>query len=164
MQTIILTLNNNEKKEYIKGIKVREVIENLEKENVVAVKYNNNYVDLEETLQKSGKLSFYDLNTIEGNKIYERGLLYLFELSALEVLGSDTKIVVKYSIDKGIYCKVDKIVTEDNLDKIKKIMKEKVKLGLPFTKIETTKNEAIAYFKSINATRSEVIEYSDSLK
>lgn len=150
MQTIILTLNNDEKKEYIKGIKVREVIENLGIENVVAVKYNNNYVDLEETLQKSGKLSFYDLNTTEGNKIYERGLLYLFELSALEVLGSDTKIVVKYSIDKGIYCKVDKIVTEDDLNKIKKIMKEKVIMALPFTKIETTKNDAIAYFKSVN--------------
>ena len=83
------------------------------------------------------------------NKIYERGLLYLFEVSALEVLGKDTKIIVKYSLDKGIFCKIDKTINTTDITNIKKIMKDKVKASLPFTKIETTRNEAIEYFKSI---------------
>lgn len=152
MQTIILTLDNGEKKEYIKGIKVKEVIENLKSANchdIISIKYNNRFVNYEDTLLKSGKISLYDINTKQGNKIYERGLIYLFELCAIEVLGVDTKIVVKFSIDKGVYCEIDKNITIDDISKIKKVMKEKVKACIPFTRIETTKTEAIEYFKSI---------------
>lgn len=48
-------------------------------------------IDYEETLTKNGKLYIYDLNTKEGNKIYEKGLLYLFEVSAVEALGKILK-------------------------------------------------------------------------
>ena len=151
METIIITLDNNKKKEYVKGIKLKEIIEQ-EKDKltntVVGALYNNNMIDYEETLTKNGKLYLYDLNTKEGNKIYEKGLLYLFEVSAVEALGKDTQIIVKHSIDKGIYCKVNKPLTTEDITKIKKIMKEKIKENIPFTKIETSKSDAIAYFKS----------------
>ena len=153
METIILTLDNGTKKEYIKGVKFKEVLESLKDEypnDVVFAKYNSRIVSDEETFTKNGKLSLYDLNTMQGNKAYERGLLYLFETCASEVLGKETQIYVKYSIDKGIFCKIDKPLTTDDVSKIKKLMKEKVKEELPFTKIETTKEEAIAYFKSLN--------------
>ena len=151
METIIITLDNNKKKEYVKGIKLKEIIEQ-EKDKltntVVGALYNNNMIDYEETLTKNGKLYIYDLNTKEGNKIYEKGLLYLFEVSAVEALGKDTQIIVKHSIDKGIYCKVNKPLTTEDITKIKKIMKEKIKENIPFTKIETSKSDAIAYFKN----------------
>lgn len=77
METIIITLDNNKKKEYVKGIKLKEIIEQ-EKDKltntVVGALYNNNMIDYEETLTKNGKLYIYDLNTKEGNKIYEKGL------------------------------------------------------------------------------------------
>ena len=152
METIIITLDNGEKKEYVKGIKLKEVINNVKNkltDTTVGALYNNKMIDLEDTLTKSGKLSLYDVNTKDGNKIYEKGLLYLFEVSAVEVLGKDTTIIVKHSIDKGIYCKVSKPLDEETLTKIKKQMKEKVKENIPFKKIETTKTEAIAYFNSI---------------
>ena len=125
METIIITLDNNKKKEYVKGIKLKEIIEQ-EKDKltntVVGALYNNNMIDYEETLPKNGKLYIYDLNTKEGNKIYEKGLLYLFEVSAVEALGKDTQIIVKHSIDKGIYCKVNKPLTTEDITKIKKII------------------------------------------
>lgn len=153
METIILTFDNGIKKEYVKGIKLKEVLSSLKEEypnDIVFAKYNSRIIDEEEPLKKSGKLSLYDLNTMQGNKTYERGLLYLFEVCASEVLGSDTPIYVKYSIDKGIFCKIDKPITTEDVSKIKKLMKEKVKEELPFTRIETTKEEAIAYFKGLN--------------
>jgi len=153
METIILTLDSGEKKEYVKGIKLKEVIENLKEtypNDIVFARYNGNVIEEEETLNKSGKLSLYDLNTMQGNKTYERGILFLFEVCASEVLGKNTKVYVKFSIDKGIYCKIDRPVTAEEVSKIKKLMKEKVKEEIPFTKIETTKAEAIAYFKSLN--------------
>ena len=127
METIILTLDSGSKKEYVKGIKLKEIIDNLKDEypkDIIFARYNGNIIDEEETLNKSGKLSLYDLNTMQGNKTYERGLLYLFEVCAHEVLGKDTNIYVKYSIDKGIFCKIDRPVTSDEVASIKKIMRE----------------------------------------
>lgn len=152
MKNIILTLDNGKKKEFVKGIKLKEVINLLKEEypnDIISAKYNSSIINYEDTINKSGTLSLYDINTKQGNKIYERGLLYLFEVSALEVLGKDTKIIVKYSLDKGIFCKIDKNINTTDITNIKKIMKDKVKASLPFTKIETTRNEAIEYFKSI---------------
>jgi len=152
METIILTLDSGIKREFVKGIKLKEVINSLKAEypnEIIFARYNGNILDEEDTIERNGKLSLYDLNTMQGNKAYERGLLYLFEICATEILGINTKIYVKYSIDKGIYCKIDKSLTSEEVLKIKKLMKEKVKQEIPFTKIETTKAEAIAYFKSL---------------
>ena len=152
METIIITLDNGEKKEYVKGIKLKEIIENLkgkDNQSVLAAKYNNKMIDYEETLTNSGSLALYDINTKEGNKIYEKGLLYLFEVSAIETLGKNTKITVRHSIDKGVFCTINKSIKEEDIIKIKKTMKEKVKENIPFIKIETSKTEAIDYFKSI---------------
>ena len=152
METIIITLDNGEKKEYVKGIKLKEIIEKLkgkDNQSVLAAKYNNKMIDYEETFTKSGTLTLYDINTKEGNKIYEKGLLYLFEVSAVEILGKNTKITVRHSIDKGVFCTINKSIEEEDIIKIKKTMKEKVKENIPFIKIETSKTEAIDYFKNI---------------
>lgn len=152
METIVLTLNNGNKKEYVKGIKFKEVLESLKNDyqsGIVSARYNNKIMNDDDVITKNGKLIIYDLNSMEGNRIYERGLLYLFEACATEVLGKDVKIYVKFSIDRGVFCKIDRNVTSEEVSEIKKLMKDKVKKEIPFTKIETTKEESLAYFKSL---------------
>ena len=152
MQTIIITLNNGKKEEYVKGIKVKEILNKMskeEREDAILIKYNNKKVNLETELKKNGTLQIYDINTLEGNRIYERGLLYLFIYVTNNVLGKDTKVIVKHSIDEGIFCKIDKKVEDKDVLEIKKQMKEIVSKNIPFTKMDTTKYEAIEYFKSI---------------
>ena len=152
MQTIIITLNNGKKEEYVKGIKVKEILNKMskeEREDAILIKYNNKKVNLETELKKNGTLQIYDINTPEGNRIYERGLLYLFIYATNNVLGKDTKVIVKHSIDKGIFCKIDKELEDKDVLEIKKQMKELVSKNIPFTKMDTTKYEAIEYFKSI---------------
>ena len=152
MQTIIITLNNGKKEEYVKGIKVKEILNKMskeEREDAILIKYNNKKVNLETELKKNGTLQIYDINTLEGNRIYERGLLYLFIYVTNNVLGKDTKVIVKHSIDKWIFCKIDKKVEDKDVLEIKKQMKEIVSKNIPFTKMDTTKYEAIEYFKSI---------------
>lgn len=152
METIVLTLNNGNKKEYVKGIKFKEVLESLKNDyqsGIVSARYNNKIINDDDVITKNGKLIIYDLNSMEGNRIYERGLLYLFEACATEVLGKDVKIYVKFSIDRGVFCKIDRNVTSEEVSEIKKLMKDKVKKEIPFTKIETTKEESLAYFKSL---------------
>ena len=152
MQTIIITLNNGKKEEYVKGIKVKEILNKMskeEREDAILIKYNNKKVDLETELKKNGTLQIYDINTSEGNRIYERGLLYLFIYATNNILGKDTKVIVKHSIDKGIFCKIDKELEDKDVLEIKKQMKELVSKNISFTKMDTTKYEAIEYFKSI---------------
>ncbi len=152
MQTIIITLNNGKKEEYVKGIKVKEILNKMskeEREDAILIKYNNKKVNLETELKKNGTLQIYDINTLEGNRIYERGLLYLFIYVTNNILEKDTKVIVKHSIDKGIFCKIDKKVEDKDVLEMKKQMKEIVSKNIPFTKMDTTKYEAIEYFKSI---------------
>lgn len=152
METIILTLNQGIKKEFVKGVKLGEVLKTIKKDypnDIISAKYNGRIIENDDAITKSGSLSLYTIDTMEGNRIYEKGLIFLFELCAYEVLPANTIISVKYSLDRGIFCKVNSPVTSEEVTKIKKLMKEKVNANLSFTKIETTKSEAIAYFKSL---------------
>lgn len=152
METIKITINGTEEREFVKGIKLKEIIEKLgEKDSldVIVAKYNEKIIFDDFVFNKRGKLSLFDINSNIGNRAYERGLMYLFELCVSEILGNDTQIVVKHSLDKGVFCKINKEISEEDISNIKKLMKQKVKSNLPIIKIETTKSEALEYFKSI---------------
>ena len=152
MDTITITFDNGEKKEYTKGIKFIDVVNDIKsdyKYDILCGKFRNQIVNYNDSLIKSGTLNLYDMNTKEGNKIYERGLILLFEKSVRELLGKDVKIKVSYSIDKGVFCQIDKKITEDDVKSIKKLMKDKVDKAIPFITIETSRTEAIEYFKNI---------------
>ena len=148
MANIIITLDNDKKIEVRKGISLREIIKEINNDDVICGMCDGRIVNYDDTFNKNSKIYLYDINTKQGNKIYEKGLLLLFEVSVKEVLGKDTEVIVRFSIDKGVYCQINKLVTKDELMAIKKKMKEKVSLAISFEKIETTRTEAINYFKS----------------
>ena len=152
MDRIIITFDDGTKKEYPKGITLREIIEDV-KDNyeyeIICAKFKNQIISYDDALLKSGNITFYDITHPEGNKIYERGLIFLFETCTLKILGKDTKIKIRHPIDKGIYCEIDKKITDKNMEEIKELMKEKIKENLPFKQIETSRIEAIEYFKKI---------------
>ena len=152
MDTIIITFENGEKREYIKGVKFIDIVNDINnsyKYEILCGKFRNQIVNYDDSIVRSGTLYLYDMNTKEGNKIYERGLIILFENCVREILGKDTNIKISYSIDRGIFCEIDKKIEEEELFEIKNLMKEKVKKAIPFVKIETSRNEAIEYFKNI---------------
>ena len=152
MENIIITFENGEKKEYKKGIKLKEIIEDIKKDypfDIISAKFKNQLIGYDDAIMKSGVLELYDITTPQGNKIYERGLIFLFETSTLRVLGKDTKIKIRHPIDKGIYCEIDKKITEEDVEKIKELMQSKVKAALPFEQLETSRIEAIEYFKKL---------------
>jgi uridine kinase len=100
-------------------------------------------------ISRSGKLILCDINNPYGARVYEKGLTFLFKVSALEVLGKNTTIKVRNSIDRGVFFETNKEVTEEEIKEIKKVMKSKVDKALTFEKIETTMHEAFNYFKEI---------------
>ena len=152
MDNIIITFANGEKKEYPKGIKLYEIIEDIKKDyqfDIISAKFQNQLIGYDDAIMKSGNLELFDITTSQGNKIYERGLIYLFETCTLRVLGKDTKIKIRHPIDKGIYCEIDKKITKEDVDRIKELMQTKVEEKLPFEQLETSRMEAINYFKKL---------------
>ncbi len=152
MDTITITFENGVKKEYRKGIKFEEIIREVQKERkfpIISGKFKNQFINYEDSIEKSGPLYLYDINTKRGNMLYEKGLSIVFKKALLEVYGNNVKFKVKHSIDKGVYYEVDAPLTKENIQRIKQIMNEKIKKSIPFQKIETSRMEAINYFKSI---------------
>lgn len=152
MEKIIITFEDGKKKEYQKGIKLREIIEDIKekyKYPIICAKFKNQLISYDDALMKSGDLIIFDMLTSQGNKIYERGLIFMFQVCTLKVLGKDTKIKIRHPIDKGIFCEIDKKITNENIKEITKLMKEKIAASIPFEQLETSRIEAIEYFKKL---------------
>lgn len=152
MEKIIITFEDGKKKEYQKGIKLREIIDDV-KDNykfpIICAKFKNQLISYDDALMKSGDLTLIDMMTSQGNKIYERGLIFMFQVCTLRVLGKDTKIKIRHPVDKGIFCEIDKKITDEDIKEINKLMKEKVDAAIPFKQLETSRIEAIEYFKKL---------------
>lgn len=150
MNNMIITFEDGSKREYRKGIRFGEIVNDLGLDkDIICGSYNNIILNYDDAIVKSGKLVLYDINTVYGNRVYENGLTFLFRVCANEVLGIDTCIRIRHSIDRGVFFEIDKEISNDDVSEIKKLMKEKVKKEIPFIKIETTMSEALAYFKSV---------------
>ena len=166
MENIIITFSNGEKREYTKGVKLYEIINDVKKNykyEIISAKFKNQIISYDDALMKSGTLELFDITTPQGNKIYERGLIYLFQTCTLRVLGKDTKIKIRHPIDKGIYCEINKKVTQKDIEKIKELMMSKVKASLPFEQLETSRIEAIEYFKKLQREdKVKTLEYTIS--
>lgn len=154
MNNIIITFEDGSKKEYRRGIKIEEIIKDISpEEEIICASFGNSILNYEDTISRSGNLYLYGINDSFGNRVYEKGLIFLFKKCATDILGKDTSIKIRNSIDRGgIFFEIDKKVTEEDIKNIKSLMQDKVKQELPFTKIETTMNEAINYFKDIKRT------------
>ena len=150
MNTVIITFEDNIKREYRSGIKLGEIVKEVYPEkDIICANFNNNILNIGDAITKNGKLILYGMDSSVGSRVYERGLNFLFRTCALEILGKDTSIKVRNSIGKGVFFEIDKKVTDADIDKIKKLMQEKVEKAIPFTRIETTMHEALTYFKQI---------------
>lgn len=152
MDNIIISFEDGSKREYPKGVKLSFILNDLKsvyKYDIISAKFENQLIDYDDAIMKSGNLTLFDINTAQGNKIYERGLIILFITCSMRILGKDTKIRIRHPLDKGVYCEIDKKITLSDLDKIKNLMKEKVNEVLVFECIETSRMEAIQYFKNI---------------
>lgn len=150
MNNIIITFEDGTKMEFRKGIKLSEIVHEIGKnEDIICGNFDNIIISMDDAINKSGNLILYDINTSIGSRIYEKGLTFLFRVAAIEVLGKDTSIRIRHSIDRGVFFEVNKNVSEEDIDNIKKIMRDKVSKEIPFVKVETTMNEALTYFKNI---------------
>ncbi|QTA37612.1 nucleoside kinase [Thermosipho ferrireducens] len=123
------------------------------KSPIVAARINNSIVELFRPLTRSGVVEFIDVNTTDGFRIYQRGLLFILHASIRELFPG-YKLKVSHSIGRGIYCELrdhDRklVLSEEDVKRIKSEMEKIIENDYEFKKHELFKYEAFKLFEKM---------------
>lgn len=153
---------NDRKMTYPKGVSLLEVAKDFQKdykEKIIVGSINGVIYELNHPLYNNSTIEFYDRTSSIGNKVYESGLLFILSYAFKEVL--DSKIIVKYSLDTGIYVKSEKLISSEVLDSVNKKMNELIKDDHRIDKLLINRKEAIKYYERLGETdKSNLLKYN----
>lgn len=146
-----ITLENGNIISIEKGSTFKDIIEMYYKEdikNIALCTLNGKYYELVREVPESGELKNVYFDCDEGLNVYIRTLQFIFIKAALDIF-KDSKITIEHSISKGLFGEIhkEKILSEDDIKKIKERMKYLIDSDLPINKIEVSKEKAIKVFK-----------------
>ena len=153
---------NGEKYNYPKGTSLLDISKDFQsefKEKIIVGMVDGTICDLSHNVFNNSDVVFYDRTSSIGNKVYESGLLFILSIAFKEVLKS--KIIVKYSLDTGIFIKTEKLISSDDLDIIKDKVKEISDANYPIDKLLINRKEAISYYEKLGELdKSELLKYN----
>lgn len=151
MEKVKVTFQDNTIHEYEKEVSFYEISKDIDMNNIMGFKIGNEVFSLDCKATNDCKIEFINTNDIIGNKIYKAGLKFLFEVALLETFPK-LKISYEHSVPRGMLGVVsgDKILTQDDLNKIKSKMADLVKEDEKIEKINVSPKEAIKYYQVTN--------------
>ncbi len=136
------------------GTTVREVLKELNDDNLMALRINGQAVSSDYEITEDGFVNFIAVGDRIGQKIYINGLKYMYILAVKEVFGDKVVVNIKHSLDKGLYTE---IVTRKKFDDsvvpiIKKKMKEICSRNLDFKSVNVSRDDAYDYVTELGET------------
>ncbi len=147
---------------YSKGITLLEMSKDFKedfKDDIIIGEFNGRPCELSYVVNSDGVVDFYDRTSKDGARVYESGLIFILIEAFQNILKSD--VIVKYTMDKGVYIQSKKKITKESLDKVYEEMKEIVKKDLPIKKNLVNRIDAINYYKAIgDYDKINVLKYS----
>lgn len=154
----------NEEREIPKGMTLLELsreYQNQFKYPIVVAKINNSYHELYEKIEKPVDITFFDLTSRIGNRIYTSGLIFLNLYAVKSLWGKDANIFVQHSIDKGIYIETNFTLTKEKLKQLDEKMHQIVNQDMEITKVNVSRIDAIDYFSRMNDfPKSGIMKYN----
>ncbi len=119
--------------------------------NIVGVRIKNEVYSLDRVPRKNEEVEFINYTDLIGNKIYKAGLKFVFQV-ALAELYPGLDIIYAHSVPRGMLGTItgDKILTGDDISKIKAKMTEIILNNEQIEKLNLHPKEAIKYYKKIN--------------
>lgn len=151
MEHITVSIPNGEKKQFAKNTTYYEISKgfNLDK-SILGVKINNEFFDLTERALNDCEVTFVDLNDLTGNKVYKCGLKFIF-LVALKEVFPELEITFQHSVPKGVLGEIvgDKVITSEDLVKIRNVMAQIISEDIPFKKYNVKKKDAINFYQKM---------------
>lgn len=149
MSDIIVTFKDGTQKTYHKGVTFDEVSKDYRgKYEYVGVKVNNVIFSLDDKIDDNVTVDFIDFMDPSGSKMYKCGVEFLLEV-ALKKTYPETDITFLHSHPKGVYAEIisDKILTDEEVSKVRRKMSEMVSSDLKIKRYNVTKKDAIKYYK-----------------
>lgn len=147
-----------------KGITLLDVAKDYQekfKYPIILAKVGNHYRELTELITTDDEVVFLDLKERRGNAVYVNALVFLLSYSACELFGKDARVIVKYSIDKGIYIETNFELDEEKCNKLKEKMMEVAEKDIAITRCRVERSEAIDYFTAKkNSSKVDILKYS----
>jgi uridine kinase len=116
----------------------------------VAARVNNALTDLQSRLNTDAEVSFFDLRSGQGVKVYERSLTFVLIIAAQRLFpGKD--IVVEHSLGNGVYFEwlLGRPVTETDVELLQQAMSEIIADNLPIVRHNLPLSEAIHQFETL---------------
>jgi uridine kinase len=134
------------------GEAFRSEIENS-KFPIIGAKFNNEYKRLDFIPNEEGVLSWVDVSSKGGMKIYRKTLIFIMA-KAFEKLYKQAKIRVNYQLAHAMFCTIENMeVTDEILENVQKEMREIVDKNLPITNKAMTRKEAEKLYEKDNSSK-----------
>ena len=148
MQKIKITYGQ-EILEIDKGTTYYEVTEKLKLQNVLAAQVGYEVYPLDAKITESSTISFLDVTSLAGYKIYQAALKFLFYVAVSE-LYPDAEVTFLHSVPKGILSEIrmPHNLTAEEISKIKGHMASIVEKKERFYKYRLDNQDAFHYFKN----------------
>ena len=142
--------DTNKKIEVDKGTTYLEISKNsILKNSTLGVKKNNEIFSLNDKAITNETIEFFDVNSLEGSKIYKAALELILEVALKEVYPS-ADISYLHSVPGGVLgeIKTEKELTIEDISNIKREMARIIDEDSPFIKYNILKKELIDYYNS----------------
>ena len=144
-----ITIKVDDKKfTYPKGVSLLEISKdfvNNFNDKIIIAKLNGSLCELNQKVLNNSTVKFFDRYSMEGNKVYESGLLFILIKAFKDEL--DTDITIEHSLDKGILVKTAKGINQDLLNRVKARMEIIISEDKKIDKLLINRKEAIAYYQ-----------------
>lgn len=151
---IKVNFRNIEVKEFDAGVKLKEVADSFAHYfnfPILIGKVDNDLVELNESINRSYNIDFYDRSSGVGNSIYGRTCQFLLTVAVNKLLGEEAEVVIEHSIDKGFYCEIlNADIDKPVIERLEQKMKELSNMDLNILKMSVSRFDAIKYFESKN--------------
>ena len=111
---------------------------------IFLAKINNENIELFKKIYEDCEIEFLDIADKHGYLVYKRSVALLMINAIRKVLGEDTRIFIKYSINQNWFCEIENIhITEEILNKISNYMLNTTVENKKITKMNVPTNECI---------------------
>ena len=157
---------NDKSVEVEKGITLLELSKRFQgfyKYEIILAKVDGVYKELTSTVHRECDIEFFDLTDSYANCVFLNSLIYLTLYSFKRTFGEKTNIIVRHSLDKGVYIETSINIEKADIKKLEKTMKDVVEEKLSIKRITTPRLDAIEYFNHTNyKTKAEIMNYNSA--
>jgi len=117
---------------------------------ILLAKQGNSIKELDYEIRDAGDITFLDVTSEEGMRVYHRGVSLLLVKAARDILGEEAHVVIEHSLRGNLYCEIrypQVEVTAELLQQLEEKMQSYVAADLPIRKKTFRKDRAIALVK-----------------